>query len=85
MKTSSLVAARKLTPGKRVQVHYTGWLTNGQEFDSSVDRGTPFAFVVGAHQVIAGWDQGLLGMKVGGKRKLTIGPSSATAPVAPAA
>lgn len=56
----------------RVTVHYTGWLTDGTKFDSSVDRGTPFEFVVGAHMVIRGWDEGLLGMKVGGKRKLTI-------------
>ena len=65
-------SGEEVTAGKRVQVHYTGWLTDGKKFDSSVDRGTPFAFVVGAHQVIAGWDQGLLGMKVGGKRKLPI-------------
>jgi len=58
--------------GQRVQVHYTGWLTNGTKFDSSVDRGTPFAFALGAGQVIKGWDQGVAGMKVGGKRKLTI-------------
>ena len=56
----------------RVTVHYTGWLTDGTKFDSSVDRATPFEFVVGAHMVIRGWDEGLLGMKVGGKRKLTI-------------
>ena len=58
--------------GQRVQVHYTGWLTNGTKFDSSVDRGTPFAFALGAGQVIKGWDQGVAGMKVGGKRKLSI-------------
>ena len=62
------------TSGKRVEVHYTGWLTNGQKFDSSVDRGKPFTFQLGAGQVIKGWDQGVAGMKVGGKRKLTIPP-----------
>jgi len=60
--------------GKKVSVHYTGWLTDGKKFDSSVDRGTPFQFTLGARQVIQGWDQGVLGMKVGGKRKLTIPP-----------
>jgi len=58
--------------GKKVSVHYTGTLTNGQKFDSSLDRGKPFQFVLGAGQVIKGWDQGVAGMKVGGKRKLTI-------------
>lgn len=58
--------------GKRVKVHYTGWLTDGKKFDSSVDRGQPFEFNLGAGQVIRGWDQGVVGMKVGGKRKLTI-------------
>ncbi|MCG2693915.1 FKBP-type peptidyl-prolyl cis-trans isomerase [Candidatus Parcubacteria bacterium] len=58
--------------GNTVRVHYTGWLLNGTKFDSSVDRGQPFSFTVGAGQVIQGWDQGLLGMRVGGKRKLTI-------------
>ena len=61
--------------GKKVTVHYTGTLTDGTKFDSSVDRGTPFTFNLGAGEVIAGWDQGVAGMKVGGKRKLTI-PSS---------
>lgn len=60
--------------GDIVVVHYTGWLTNGQKFDSSLDRGQPFSFQLGAGQVIKGWDQGLLGMKVGEKRKLTIPP-----------
>ena len=60
--------------GKHVSVHYTGWLTNGTKFDSSVDRGRPFEFGLGAGRVIAGWDQGVAGMKVGGKRKLTIPP-----------
>ncbi|MCU0656364.1 MAG: FKBP-type peptidyl-prolyl cis-trans isomerase [Polyangiaceae bacterium] len=60
--------------GKKVSVHYTGTLTSGQKFDSSLDRGRPFQFVLGAGQVIKGWDQGVAGMKVGGKRKLTIPP-----------
>lgn len=60
--------------GQKVKVHYTGWLTDGKKFDSSVDRGDPFQFVLGKGQVIQGWDQGVQGMKVGGKRKLTIPP-----------
>jgi FKBP-type peptidyl-prolyl cis-trans isomerase FkpA len=58
--------------GQTVAVHYTGWLTNGTKFDSSVDRGQPFDFQLGAGQVIKGWDEGVAGMKVGEKRKLTI-------------
>ncbi len=58
--------------GKRVTVHYTGWLENGKKFDSSLDRNDPFSFKLGAGQVIRGWDEGVAGMKVGGKRKLTI-------------
>jgi len=62
--------------GDRIEVHYTGWLLlNNQKFDSSLDRNEPFKITLGAGQVIRGWDQGLVGMKVGGKRKLTI-PSS---------
>lgn len=60
--------------GKLVTVNYTGWLTDGTKFDSSLDSGQPFQFTLGAGQVIAGWDQGVKGMKVGGKRKLTIPP-----------
>jgi len=62
------------TSGKKVKVHYTGWLTNGKKFDSSVDRGEPFGFSLGAGQVIKGWDEGVAGMKVGGKRQLKIPP-----------
>ncbi len=61
-------------PGKAVKVHYTGWLENGTKFDSSVDRGEPFVFTLGAGQVIPGWDEGVMTMKVGGKRKLVIPP-----------
>lgn len=60
--------------GNTVSVHYTGWLTNGTKFDSSYDHGGPFSFPLGAQQVIKGWDEGVVGMKVGGKRKLTIPP-----------
>jgi len=60
------------TAGQNVTVHYTGWLTNGTKFDSSLDRNEPFTFKLAAGQVIKGWDQGVAGMKVGGKRKLTI-------------
>ena len=59
-------------PGSRVTVHYTGWLTDGTKFDSSVDRNQPFAFKLGQGQVIKGWDEGVATMHVGGKRKLTL-------------
>ena len=66
-------------PGSRVSVHYTGWLydpaqpeAKGREFDSSRDAGQPFSFELGARQVIAGWDQGVIGMKIGGQRELVI-------------
>src|SRR5262245_4285780 len=60
--------------GKTVVVHYTGTLTNGQKFDISKDRNQPFEFVIGVVQVIKGWDEGVMSMKVGGKRKLTVPP-----------
>jgi peptidylprolyl isomerase len=60
--------------GDTLLVHYTGWLADGTKFDSSVDRKQPFTFKLGAGEVIKGWDKGVIGMKVGGKRKLTIPP-----------
>jgi len=63
--------------GDTVTVNYVGTLTNGTKFDSSYDAGKPFPFRIGAGQVIAGWDQGVPGMRVGGKRRLTIPPSLA--------
>lgn len=67
-------AARK---GQTASVHYTGWFTDGGKFDSSVDRDEPFEFVIGAGQVIAGWDQGVATMKVGDKVKMTLPPELA--------
>lgn len=67
--------------GREVQVHYTGWLfdaaaedSKGRKFDSSLDRGTPFVFTLGEGRVIAGWERGVAGMRVGGQRRLTIPP-----------
>lgn len=62
-------------PGKPVSVHYTGWLTSGEKFDSSLDRGKLFVFSLGEGQVIKGWDEGVVGMKAGGKRQLRIPPT----------
>jgi peptidylprolyl isomerase/FKBP-type peptidyl-prolyl cis-trans isomerase FkpA len=66
-------AGAEARAGVKVEVHYTGWLLDGKQFDSS-RGGSPFTFTLGAGQVIKGWDQGVAGMKVGGKRKLTIPP-----------
>jgi FKBP-type peptidyl-prolyl cis-trans isomerase len=63
------------TPGNVVKVHYTGFLTSGEKFDSSRDRGEPFSFPLGGGQVIKGWDEGVAGMKVGGQRQLRIPPA----------
>jgi FKBP-type peptidyl-prolyl cis-trans isomerase len=65
-------AGAEAKSGDVVSVHYTGWLENGTKFDSSRDRNEPFRFKLGASQVIKGWDEGVAGMKVGGKRRLTI-------------
>jgi len=61
--------------GSHVRVHYTGWLTTGKKFDSSVDAGKPFDFTIGNGEVIKGWEEGVAGMRVGGKRQLRIPPS----------
>ncbi len=82
IKTSSGLAFQDLqvgtgpqpTVGKAVKVHYTGWLENGTKFDSSLDRNTPFEFVIGVGQVVPGWDEGVMTMRVGGKRKLVVPP-----------
>lgn len=74
LKYSDEVVGKGASPvaGKQVKVHYTGTLENGKKFDSSVDRKEPFSFVIGVGQVIPGWDEGVMTMKVGGKRKLII-------------
>ncbi len=79
MKIEKLTAGSGEAPkaGDTVTVHYTGWLTDGSKFDSSVDRDEPFAFVLGAGQVIRGWDQGVAEMRVGDKVRLTIPPELA--------
>lgn len=77
LKYVDLVAGTGANPqvGQTVVVHYTGTLANGKKFDSSLDRGTPAEFQIGTGAVIKGWDEGLMSMKVGGKRKLTIPPA----------
>src|SRR5580692_10415720 len=79
MKIEKLVSGNGPSPksGNTVTVHYTGWLTDGAKFDSSVDRDDPFSFVLGQGQVIQGWDQGVATMRVGDKVKLTIPPELA--------
>ena len=79
MKIEKITAGAGPSPkrGETVTVHYTGWLTDGVKFDSSVDRGEPFEFVLGAGQVIAGWDQGVAAMRTGDKVRLTIPPELA--------
>lgn len=62
------------SPGKQVTVHYTGWLTDGTKFDSSLDKNQPFTFTIGKGEVVPGWDEGVMTMKIGGKRKLIIPP-----------
>jgi FKBP-type peptidyl-prolyl cis-trans isomerase FkpA len=71
----SVGAGEPAAAGRRVTVHYTGWLVDGTKFDSSRDRGDPFVFPLGGRHVIAGWDEGVQGMRVGGVRKLTIPPA----------
>jgi len=79
MKTEKITSGTGGSPkkGETVTVHYTGWLTDGTKFDSSLDRNEPFSFVLGTGQVIQGWDQGVAAMRVGDKVKLTIPPDLA--------
>jgi FKBP-type peptidyl-prolyl cis-trans isomerase FkpA len=79
MKVETITSGAGPSPkrGDTVSVHYTGWLTDGSKFDSSVDRDEPFTFVLGTGQVIQGWDQGVATMRVGDKVKLTIPPELA--------
>lgn len=79
LKYADLVVGKGAQPkaGQKVVVNYTGWLTNGKKFDSSLDRHEPFSFVLGEGQVIKGWDEGVASMRVGGKRKLIIPPGLA--------
>jgi len=70
-----LGTGKEAKKGNTVTVHYTGWLKDGKKFDSSLDRKTPFQFTLGRGEVIQGWDRGIVGMKEGGKRKLTIPPA----------
>jgi len=79
MKVEKMTAGGGPSPkrGDTVTVHYTGWLTDGAKFDSSVDRDEPFAFVLGTGQVIQGWDEGVATMRVGDKVRLTIPPELA--------
>jgi FKBP-type peptidyl-prolyl cis-trans isomerase FkpA len=70
----TLGAGSEAKKGQLAVVHYTGWLTDGSKFDSSKDRNDPFSFALGGGMVIRGWDEGVVGMKIGGKRKLTIPP-----------
>ena len=79
MKIETLISGAGASPRRvdTVTVHYTGWLTDGSKFDSSVDRDEPFAFELGTGQVIQGWDRGVAGMRVGDKARLTIPPELA--------
>lgn len=74
VKDDAVGVGAEAQPGKKIKVHYTGTLMNGTKFDSSRDRGEPFEFTLGAGQVIKGWDEGVKGMKVGGRRTLRIPP-----------